>query len=124
MRTASASTTAAWRRRASSSATRTAPLPAFRSRTGRSRAVVSGTSAGGAATSGTQHVEDHLTDPAKVYHAPEAVAGGDEGAARADVFSLGAIAYHILAGRPPVSQPARPAKPAARGQRAPCSLAR
>ena len=38
---------------------------------------------------------------AKLYLAPEAVAGGDEGAARADVFSLGVIAYHILTGRPP-----------------------
>ena len=64
-----------------------------------------GTSAGGAATSGTQHVEDHLADPAKVYHAPEAAADGDEGAARVDVFSLGAIAYHILSGRPPVTSP-------------------
>ena len=80
---------------------------------------IGGTSAGGAATSGTQHVEDHLADPAKVYLAPEAVADGDEGAARADVFSLGAIAYHILSGRAARDQPARPAKPAARGQRAP-----
>ena len=64
-----------------------------------------GTSGGSAATTGTRHVEDHLADPAKLYLAPEAVAGGDEGAARADVFSLGVIAYHILAGRPPATSP-------------------
>jgi serine/threonine protein kinase len=64
-----------------------------------------GTSVGAAITIGTRHVEDHLADPAKVYVAPEAVAGADEGAARADVFSLGAIAYHILAGRPAVTNP-------------------
>ena len=56
-------------------------------------------------TAGTLHVEDHLVDPAKVYLAPEATAGADEGAARADVFSLGTIAYHILTGRPPAPSP-------------------
>jgi serine/threonine protein kinase len=56
-------------------------------------------------TTGTLHIEDHLADPAKVYMAPEAVAGADEGAARADVFSLGAIAYHILTGRAPATSP-------------------
>jgi serine/threonine protein kinase len=64
-----------------------------------------GTSVGAAMTAGTLHVEDHLADRAKVYLAPDAVADGDEGAARADVFSRGAIAYHILTGRPPVTNP-------------------
>jgi serine/threonine protein kinase len=64
-----------------------------------------GTSVGAAMTAGTLHVEDHLTDPAKVYLAPDAVADGDEGAARVDVFSLGAIAYHILTGHPPATNP-------------------
>ena len=64
-----------------------------------------GSSVSGAMTAGTLHVEDHLVDPAKVYLAPEATAGADEGAARADVFSLGAIAYHILTGRPPATSP-------------------
>ena len=56
-------------------------------------------------TAGTLHVEDHLADPAKVYLAPDAVADGDEGAAQADVFYRGAIAYHISAWRPPVTNP-------------------
>jgi serine/threonine protein kinase len=64
-----------------------------------------GTSVGAAMTAGTLHVEDHLADPAKVYLAPDAVPDGDEGAARADVFSRGAIAYHILMARPPVPNP-------------------
>jgi serine/threonine protein kinase len=55
-------------------------------------------------TSGTRHIEDHYGDPAKVYLAPEAVSGGEAGAP-ADVFSLGAIAYHLFTGRPPVDNP-------------------
>jgi serine/threonine protein kinase len=57
-----------------------------------------GSLGGLAVTVGTQNIEDHLSDPAKVYHAPE---NGAEDGAQADVFSLGAIAYHIFAGRPP-----------------------
>src|SRR5262249_8986899 len=64
-----------------------------------------GSSVGAAMTTGTLHIEDHLADPAKVYMAPDAVAGADEGAARAHVFSLGAIAYHILTGRAPATSP-------------------
>jgi serine/threonine protein kinase len=64
-----------------------------------------GSSVGEVMTAGTQHVEEHLANPAKIYLAPEAATIGDEGAARADVFSLGAIAYHILTGRPPAATP-------------------
>lgn len=64
-----------------------------------------GTSVGAAMTLGTMHVEDHLADRSKIYFAPEAASGGDEGAARSDVFSLGAIAYHILTGRAPAANP-------------------
>jgi serine/threonine protein kinase len=64
-----------------------------------------GTTVGAAATPGTQHVEEHLADPAKLYLAPEAVGAGDEGAAQADVFALGAMAYHVLTGRPPATNP-------------------
>jgi serine/threonine protein kinase len=52
-------------------------------------------------TSGTRNLDDYFADPAKVYLAPEALSGGEAGA-QADVFSLGAIAYHLFAGRPPV----------------------
>ncbi len=64
-----------------------------------------GSTAGAAMTAGTEHVEDHLGDPARVYLAPEATTAGDEGSARVDVFSLGAIAYHIFTGRPPATDP-------------------
>ena len=64
-----------------------------------------GSSAGMAMTRGTAHIEDHLSDPAKLYFAPEAGEGNEAGAAQADVFSLGAIAYHIFAGRPPADSP-------------------
>ncbi len=57
-------------------------------------------------TAGTQHIEDYFPNPAKVYLAPEALSGEDDAAGiRADVFSLGAIAYHLFAGRPPADNP-------------------
>ena len=55
-------------------------------------------------TSGTRNIESHFGDPAKVYLAPEALSGGEAGA-QADVFSLGAIAYHLFTGRPPADSP-------------------
>lgn len=55
-------------------------------------------------TSGTRNIDDHFADPAKVYLAPEALSGGETGA-QADVFSLGAIAYHLFSGRPPADSP-------------------
>lgn len=55
-------------------------------------------------TSGTRNIDDHFADPAKVYLAPEALSGGEAGA-QADVFSLGAIAYHLFTGRPPAESP-------------------
>ena len=64
-----------------------------------------GSASGSLMTAGTAHVEDYLSDPAKLYLAPEAQFGGDETAPQGDVFSLGAIAYHIFTGRPPVENP-------------------
>lgn len=53
-------------------------------------------------TAGTRHIEDHVPNPAKVYLAPEALSGEDDaGGVLGDVFSLGAIAYYLVAGRPP-----------------------
>jgi len=62
-------------------------------------------SAGMAATTGTRHVDEYLSDPARLYRAPEADEATDLTAAQADVFSLGAIAYHVFAGRPPANNP-------------------
>jgi serine/threonine protein kinase len=62
-----------------------------------------GSTTGAVMTIGTQHVEDHIADPSKIYLAPEAATVADAGAAQVDVFSLGAIAYHLLSGRPPAT---------------------
>src|SRR6516162_2182050 len=57
-------------------------------------------------TAGTLHLEDYFPDPAKVYLAPEALSGEDDASGiLADVFSLGAIAYFLIAGRPPADNP-------------------
>ena len=64
-----------------------------------------GSTAGAMMTAGTLHVDDHIADPSKIYLAPEAATSADAGAAQADVFSLGAIAYHLLSGRPPATSP-------------------
>jgi len=64
-----------------------------------------GTTAGVMMTAGTEHVDDHIADPSKIYLAPEAAGVADAGAAQVDVFSLGSIAYHLLTGRPPAANP-------------------
>ncbi len=56
-------------------------------------------------TEGTSHIEAHLSDPVRLYVAPEAATGTDAGAAQADVFALGAIAYLVFTGRPPATSP-------------------
>jgi serine/threonine protein kinase len=65
-------------------------------------ASTGGTSLG---TRGTEHLEDYVEDLAKVYIAPEALHGGVETGAHHDVFSLGAIAFHLFAGQPPAASP-------------------
>jgi serine/threonine protein kinase len=65
-----------------------------------------GSSAGsGVATSGTLHPDDYIEDPAKVYMAPETLLGAETAGAHHDVFSLGAIAYHVFTGTPPATSP-------------------
>lgn len=54
-------------------------------------------------TTGTQHVTDYVEDQARVYLAPETAQATFASAPALDVFSLGAIAYHIFSGQPPAS---------------------
>ncbi len=58
-----------------------------------------------AVTMGTGNLDDHFADPAKVYLAPESLGAHTESGPRADVFSLGAIAYHLFTGKPPADNP-------------------
>jgi len=54
-------------------------------------------------TTGTLHITDHVEDQAKVYLAPEATRIEFAHAPALDVFSLGAIAYHIFSGQLPAA---------------------
>ncbi len=51
----------------------------------------------------TSHVELLVEDAGSAYMAPEAVLPLDGPAEHLDVFSLGAIADHVFAGRPPAA---------------------
>jgi serine/threonine protein kinase len=53
-------------------------------------------------TVGTQHVEDYVEDPSRVYLAPEAMQLTPSGMLL-DVFALGAIAHFVLSGQPPAA---------------------
>ena len=50
---------------------------------------------------GTMHVEEYVEDPGLVYLAPETSQADIQHGPSLDVFSLGAIAYHVFSGRPP-----------------------
>ena len=52
---------------------------------------------------GTLHVEAYVEDPGLVYLAPETAQAEAQHGPSLDVFSLGAIAYHVFSGRPPAS---------------------
>lgn len=52
-------------------------------------------------TTGTRHVEDYVEDPGLVYLAPETSRADPTHGPSLDVFSLGAIAYHVFSGQAP-----------------------
>ena len=51
----------------------------------------------------TSHVDRLVEDASTAYMAPEAVSDVDNMGEHLDVFSLGAIAYHMFSGQPPAS---------------------
>lgn len=61
-----------------------------------------GTSSGAAVTA-TSHVGMLVDDPTTAYMAPDVLVAGDSLGEHLDVFSLGAVAYHILSGKPPAA---------------------
>jgi serine/threonine protein kinase len=64
-----------------------------------------------ATTSGrVTNVEDLVEAQALVYMPPEAVADARKVTEASDVFSLGAIAFHLFANRPPATNPTELAK--------------
>lgn len=66
--------------------------------TGTRDATTGGT---GIRTVGTLHVEEYVEDRGRVYLAPESTWGESAHGPHVDVFSLGAIAYHVFTGQAP-----------------------
>ncbi|MGI8782578.1 MAG: NERD domain-containing protein [Acidobacteriota bacterium] len=66
--------------------------------TGTRDATTGGT---GIHTVGTLHVEEYVQDPGRVYLAPESSSDGLMHGSHLNVFSLGAIAYHVFSGQAP-----------------------
>jgi serine/threonine protein kinase len=56
-------------------------------------------------TTGTAHIDEYLTDPARLYVAPEAREGVPSIGPHHDVFSLGAIGYLLFTLEPPAASP-------------------
>ena len=65
-------------------------------------ATTPGTS-GAAAVTATSHVGMLVDDPTTAYMAPDIFRPEDSRGEHLDVFSLGAVAYHILSGSPPAA---------------------
>ncbi len=82
-----------------------APLPSLQVMNWQTGSRDAGTGSTALRTVGTLHVEDYVEDPGRVYLAPESTWLQDGESAscgpQLDVFSLGAIAYHIFSGQPP-----------------------
>ncbi|MGH8581170.1 MAG: protein kinase domain-containing protein [Gammaproteobacteria bacterium] len=66
--------------------------------TGTRDATTGGT---GIRTVGTLHVEEYVEDRGRIYLAPESTWGEPAQGPHLDVFSLGAIAYHLFSGQAP-----------------------
>jgi serine/threonine protein kinase len=60
-------------------------------------------SSSGAAITATSHVGMLVDDPTTAYMAPDVLVAGDSLGEHLDVFSLGAVTYHILSGKPPAA---------------------
>lgn len=69
-----------------------------------------GASEAESASSATVHVQELVDRQATAYMAPEALLDPKAATEAADVFSLGAIAYHVFSGRPPGDSPAEVAR--------------
>lgn len=67
------------------------------------RAESNSTSNASLAVSATSHVDGLVDDGSTAYMAPEAISGDNNVGEHLDIFSLGAIAYHIFSGSPPAS---------------------
>ena len=83
---------------------REASLPrvqVFNWQTGARRASDSGTA--GPVTSGATRLDSLVEEQAWVYMAPEAVTERASAGEQVDVFSLGALAYHLFVGQPPAA---------------------
>jgi serine/threonine protein kinase len=74
-------------------------------------------------TVGTQHVEEYVDDPAKIFIAPEALWDGAPSGPHLDVFSLGVIAWQVFTGEPPAANASRAAAEA-EGRQRPAHLRR
>jgi serine/threonine protein kinase len=51
----------------------------------------------------TSHIDRLVDDVSTAYMAPESLVGSDSNGEHLDVFSLGAIAYHLFSGEPPAA---------------------
>lgn len=67
------------------------------------RSESNSTSNASLAVSATSHVDRLVDDGSTAYMAPEATTGDNHVGEHLDIFSLGAIAYHIFSGLPPAS---------------------
>ncbi len=73
----------------------------FNWQTGARHAADTGTP--GPATTGASRLDPFVEEAAWVYMAPEAVTERGAAGEQIDVFSVGAIAYHLFSGRPPAT---------------------